>query len=135
MIQFTLLSAMLLPALDSLVAGLVVGPGLASRAHGRFALWVGTCDGLASMTGWLLPPHGGLSLPDWLGYLLAAPLACLALSGRRWATLVLPVLLASDNLLQPAAPCVALAGAALSAAFAWLGTNAAAACGGRLQEV
>lgn len=120
-------ATLLWPTLDCLLAGLLLGPVLSMPARRRFALWIGACEGLAGVTGRLLPPHAAFTLPDWLTYLLAAPLVCAGLLGRRRGLMAIPVLLAFDNLLQPQTCLTAATEAVLGAALAWLGLTTTAA--------
>jgi putative Mn2+ efflux pump MntP len=130
-------------SLDSLAAGIAIGPLVRSRKTGvRLALLFAVCDALAGWAGWQL----GVALPEWLSPLAPAGFAVYgiyllavggAVSSRPWLVWLLPALLSFDNMLCPMPPQQALLCGALSGAFAWAGLRIGAifgACVGRGRE-
>jgi hypothetical protein len=112
---------------DSLLAGVVIGPVVRTRARRvGLALAFGACDGIAALLG-AGYPHAGPELPGGLLYALAA--AATVLAARRSAgwLLVGPVLLSLDNLASGAPASAALPLAVSSAALAFAGLAMSAA--------
>jgi hypothetical protein len=113
-------------ALDSLIAGLVVGPLLPSRRERvRLALAFGGCDAAATLlssarTFPLLAP------PSWRVYLLCVFVVACAVRRNRKLVWLLPVLLSADNLFAGALDGTALELGAGSAAMALVGLSLSA---------
>lgn len=94
---YQILPAVVLFGSDSLLAGLALGPILASwRARAAYAMLFGVCDGVATLLGAMVP-HRVPEPPAVLFYLVAA--ALLIRGARRdpaWLY-ALPVLFSLDN--------------------------------------
>jgi hypothetical protein len=104
-------AAVVLLGSDSLVAGLAIGPWVASwRAGAAYALLFGVSDGMATVLGATIP-HRVPEPPAILIYLVAVGVFARGARHSRLWLCVLPVLVSLDNLAagRPASGAVALA--------------------------
>jgi hypothetical protein len=136
--QFFPCSAVLL-GLDSLFAGIIIGPLLTHRRSLVYcALIFGLSDGLACLLGSVIP-HPTPGLPGLVIYLVCAVLFVQGARQSRTWLYALPVVLSVDNLAAggsiPDAPAVALISAGMAAVGLVTGARARkavmAAMGGR----
>jgi hypothetical protein len=123
-----LLLQMSLLSVDSLFAGLVLGPMVTSWGpRAGLAFLVGLCDGAAALLGAALP-HVMPDLPDGLLYALVAGAVVLAARRSKAWLLLAPVILSVDNLASGSAADAMLALAATSAGLALAGMMLSATC-------